>query len=78
MNGYPMSILLMIFQGLTSLIMVLSGIILRLHQKSDEEHRQRFDDEIKRLRDRLHQAESKLAGLEYIELGRMRNDKDRR
>jgi len=72
MNGSLSSFILYLTNGLVGLVLVLIGVIVRQHQKSDEEHRDKLGEEITRLRDRLHVAEGKLAGLEMLESSRHR------
>ena len=70
MNGSVSNLILWLVNGLLGLVMVLIGVIVRQHQKADEEHRGRLDGEVTRLRNRLHDVESKLSGLEALELSR--------
>lgn len=64
MNGVPVSILLWAVNFLLGIVLVLIGVILRMHQKADEEHRQRADAEIERLRQRFHDFSMKVGRVE--------------
>lgn len=66
MNGSASNLILYIVNGLVGLVVLLIGVVVRQHQKADEDHKNRMDKEIDRLRSRLHDAESKLAGIEML------------
>lgn len=50
--------LVWIINGLFGLLTAAVLVILKLHQKADDEHRKRMDDEIQSLRKRLHDLDS--------------------
>jgi hypothetical protein len=62
MNGHTVPLLLWIANALAGLVLALIGVILRMHAANDAEHRVRTADEIEKLRARMHDAESQLAG----------------
>lgn len=54
MEGAALKVLVGVLGALLSLSVALIGIILRQHEKSDEEHRARLEKEIERMRQRIH------------------------
>jgi uncharacterized membrane-anchored protein YhcB (DUF1043 family) len=62
MNGNAMTLLLWIANGLAGIVLLLVGVILRMHAAGDAEHRRRYETELEKLRARMHDAESQIAG----------------
>lgn len=67
MNGFSSGLLLWLLNFLLGLLLVVVGFAVKLHIKSDDEHRARIDKEIERIRQRLHDALNDVAGLKAIE-----------
>lgn len=61
MNGNTVPFLVWVINGLFAVVSILIGAIIRMHQKSDEEHRERMDKEINGLRTRMHELGNKLS-----------------
>ena len=76
MNGYGATILLAIAQGLGYVFILLLGVIWKMHQHGDEEHRLRMDKEIDALRSRMHDAMDEISGLKAKEYMRDKHDAD--
>ena len=66
MNGNAVPPLLWIVNLLVGLVIALIGVILRMHAAGDAEHRRRYDTELEKLRQRMHDAESQIAGWEAL------------
>lgn len=54
MNGLPVSVLVWIINGLFGLLTTTVLIILKLHQKADDEHRRRIDNRLEQIAKRVH------------------------
>lgn len=67
MNGFSSALALWVLNTLLGLLLVVVGFAVKLHMKSDDEHRERIDKEIERIRQRLHDALNDVAGLKAIE-----------
>jgi len=66
MNGNGVPILLWITNVLAALVLALIGLVLRMHAAGDAEHRHRYEAELEKLRGRMHDAESQIAGWEAL------------
>lgn len=67
MNGFGSAAVLWLLNMLLGLLLVVIGFAVKLHMKSDDEHRQRIDKELDRVRQRLHDALNDIAGLKAVE-----------
>jgi uncharacterized membrane protein len=64
MNGATVPFLVWVVNGLLGLVILLLGVIVRMHQQSDEDHRKRMDREINMLRNRIHDWSSNIGWIE--------------
>lgn len=60
-NGGVASLLLWVINGLLGFIVVLFGVILKMHRDSDLGYQQRTDKEIEKIRERLHNHGNRVA-----------------
>lgn len=60
-NGGAASFLLWVINGLLGFIVILFGVILKMHRDSDIEHQKRTDKEIEKIRERLHNHGNRVA-----------------
>lgn len=60
-NGGVASLLLWVINGLLGFIVVLFGVILKMHRDADAEYQQRTDKEIEKIRVRLHNHGNRVA-----------------
>lgn len=67
MNGFSSAAVLWLLNMLLGLLLVVIGFAVKMHMKSDDEHRERIDKELERVRQRLHDALNDIAGLKAIE-----------
>lgn len=72
MNGFSSAAVLWLLNMLLGLLLVVIGFAVKMHMKSDDEHRERIDKELERVRQRLHDALNDIAGLKAIEYMRDR------
>lgn len=63
LNGNVISILLLAVNGLLGLVVLLIGLILKMHRDSDTEQHARQDKEIDQLRQRGHDLGNRVAEL---------------
>lgn len=61
LNGHLTTLLLWVAGGLVTLLNVTVGFAIKQHMNSDKEHRDRTDKEIDKLRNRMHEAENRIA-----------------
>lgn len=61
LNGGTASFLLWIINGLLGFIVILFGVILKMHRDSDAEYQVRTDKEIEKIRGRLHNHGNRVA-----------------
>lgn len=67
MNGFSAAAVLWLLNMLLGLLLVVIGFAVKMHMKSDDEHRERIDKELERVRQRLHDALNDIAGLKAVE-----------
>lgn len=60
-NGSAIPLLIWVINGLLSVVVILIGLVLRMHSSSDAEHQARTDKEIEKLRERLHNHGNRVA-----------------
>ena len=58
--------LLLIVEGLFGVVLLLVGVIGKMHIEADKEAKKDVEEEISSLRSRMHDVESQVAGLSMI------------
>ena len=66
MNGYPLSIALAVVNGLLAIVLILIKYAAAAHEKRDDERHSDMREEVGKLRDKVHDIGSKVAGMEMV------------